>query len=363
MIQFLDIKKINLNYEKELFEAFSRVLHSGWYIMGKEAELFEKEFAAYCGTTYCIGTGNGLDALTIILKAFNFEPGSEVIVPANTYIATILAVSHCQLHPVLIEPYPNTYNINPELIEKQITSKTKAILVVHLYGRSCEMSAVHKIAKKYHLKVIEDCAQAHGAEWNGKKVGNLSDAGAFSFYPGKNLGAIGDAGAITCNDLELMQKIKALRNYGSIQKYINDYKGVNSRLDELQASFLREKLKHLDKENEHRREIAQFYLKNIRNHLVRLPELPPDKHSHVWHIFPVRIMERQRFREYLLDKGIQTLIHYPIPVHKQKAYKEFNNLSLPVTEQIHNEVISLPISQVMQLDDAEKVASVINAFR
>ncbi|WP_299238821.1 DegT/DnrJ/EryC1/StrS family aminotransferase [Sulfurihydrogenibium sp.] len=365
MIPFLDLKKLNAQYRDELIEACTRVIDSGWYILGKEVEEFEKEFANYCGTKYAIGVGNGLDALTLILRAYKelgiLSDGDEVIVPANTYIATILAITNNNLIPVLVEPDIDTYLIDPDKIEENITSKTKAIMVVHLYGQTCEMDKINEIAKKYNLKVIEDSAQSHGAYYKDKRSGNLADASGFSFYPGKNLGALGDAGAITTNDDQLAEVLKALRNYGSRKKYENIYKGVNSRLDEIQAAILRVKLKYLDEEIERRRKIARFYLENIKNNNIILPKVREDS-NHVWHLFVIRTEKRDKLQKYLLDKGIHTLIHYPIPPHKQIAYKEWNDRSYPITEKISREVLSLPISGVLTLEEAEKVIEAINEF-
>jgi dTDP-4-amino-4,6-dideoxygalactose transaminase len=365
VIPFLDLKKLNAQYRDELIEACTRVIDSGWYILGKEVEEFEKEFANYCGTKYAIGVGNGLDALTLILRAYKelgiLSDGDEVIVPANTYIATILAITNNNLIPVLVEPDIDTYLIDPDKIEENITSKTKAIMVVHLYGQTCEMDKINEIAKKYNLKVIEDSAQSHGAYYKDKRSGNLADASGFSFYPGKNLGALGDAGAITTNDDQLAEVLKALRNYGSRKKYENIYKGVNSRLDEIQAAILRVKLKYLDEEIERRRKIARFYLENIKNNNIILPKVREDS-NHVWHLFVIRTEKRDKLQKYLLDKGIHTLIHYPIPPHKQIAYKEWNDRSYPITEKISREVLSLPISGVLTLEEAEKVIEAINEF-
>jgi dTDP-4-amino-4,6-dideoxygalactose transaminase len=365
VIPFLDLKKLNTQYRDELIEVCTRVIDSGWYILGKEVEEFEKEFASYCGTKYAIGVGNGLDALTLIIRAYKelgiLSDGDEVIVPANTYIATILAITNNNLTPVLVEPDIDSYLIDPDKIEENITSKTKAIMVVHLYGQTCEMDKINEIAKKYNLKVIEDSAQSHGAYYKDKRSGNLADASGFSFYPGKNLGALGDAGAITTNDDQLAEVLKALRNYGSHKKYENIYKGVNSRLDEIQAAILRVKLKYLDGEIERRRKIARFYLENIKNDNIILPKVREDS-NHVWHLFVIRAEKRDKLQKYLLDKGIYTLIHYPIPPHKQIAYKEWNDKSYPITEKISKEVLSLPISGVLTLEEAEKVIEAINEF-
>jgi len=363
MIPFLDLKAINAQYKKEMLEACEKVIDSGWYIQGSEHKEFEKEFASYCGTKYCIGVGNGLDALILIFRAYKeigiMSDGDEVIVPANTYIASILAISQNNLVPVLVEPDINTYLINPDKIEEKITTKTKAIMVVHLYGQTCQMDEINKIAKKYNLKVIEDSAQAHGAYYQDKRAGNLGDASGFSFYPGKNLGALGDGGAVTTNDKELANTIKALGNYGSHKKYENLYAGVNSRLDEIQAAMLRVKLRYLDKEIAKRKEIADYYLQNIKNENIILSAITTDS---VWHLFVIRTKKREELQKYLLDNGIQTLIHYPIPPHKQEAYKEWNRESYPISEQIHDEVLSLPISGVQGMEDTKTVVKVINDF-
>jgi dTDP-4-amino-4,6-dideoxygalactose transaminase len=365
MIPFLNLKEINLKYEAELKSAFERVLSSGWYIQGEEVNNFEKEFSSYCGTKYTIGVSNGLDALIIIIKAYKelglFNDGDEIIVPANTYIASILAISLNNLKPILVEPDINTFNISIKNIESVITNRTKAILAVHLYGQICDIDNVKNIANKYGLKIIEDCAQAHGATQNFTKVGNFGDAAGFSFYPGKNLGALGDAGAITTNDTILEKTIRSLINYGSVEKYVNRIKGVNNRLDELQAAFLRVKLKYLNEEINQRRIIANKYLKKINNNKIILPTLF-EQESHVWHLFVIRSKNREDLQKYLLNHKIQTVIHYPIPPHKQDAYKELNNLYLPITEQIHNEVLSLPISSVISDSEIEFIINTINNY-
>ncbi|NOR68338.1 MAG: aminotransferase class V-fold PLP-dependent enzyme [Methylomarinum sp.] len=347
-VLFLDLKAINQAYTNELEQAFDQVLHSGWYIQGEECIAFEQEFSAYCGTKHCIGVANGLDALTLIIRAYKemgiMQEGDEIIVPANTYIASILAVSENRLIPVLVEPDIATYNLDPALIEAKITQKTKAIMVVHLYGQVAAMNEINALARKYNLKVIEDSAQAHGAEYQGKRAGNLGDASGFSFYPGKNLGALGDGGAVTTNDTTLAEIIRALGNYGSKQKYENQYQGINSRLDEVQAALLRVKLRYLDQEIQKRRAIANYYLENIRSENITLPVVSNEE-SHVWHLFVIRVKNRDKLQEHLSDNGIQTMIHYPIPAHKQVAYKEWNNLTFPVTEQIHDEVLSLPVGR------------------
>ena len=362
MIKFLDLHKINERFREEIDLRIKQVLDSGWYLLGNQDKEFEKNFAEYCGAKHCIGCANGLDALNLIIRAYGFGVGDEIIVPANTYIASILAISENGCTPVLVEPDLNTYNINPDLIEEKITPKTKAIMVVHLYGQAVEMEKIWALAKKYDLKIIEDSAQGHGAIYKNKRTGNLGDASGFSFYPGKNLGCMGDGGAITTNDDELALKLRAIANYGSHKKYCNLYKGVNSRLDEIQAGILDVKLKHLDEDNERRREIAKFYLQNIKNEKVILPKYKGDD-SHVFHVFVVRIENRNEFQQYLADNEIQTLIHYPTPPHKQEAYKEWNSLSYPTTEKIHNEIISLPISPVMTDEEVKKVVEVVNAWR
>ncbi|MCK9337369.1 MAG: DegT/DnrJ/EryC1/StrS family aminotransferase [Arcobacteraceae bacterium] len=372
MIPFLDLKGINSQYRAELIEAFTRVIDSGWYIQGNECKEFDKEFAEYCGTKYAIGVANGLDALILILRAYKelgfMQDGDEVIVPSNTYIASILAISQNNLVPVLVEPDINTYLIDWAKIEEKITSKTKAIMSVHLYGQTCEMDNINEIAKKYNLKVIEDSAQSHGAYYKDKRSGNLGDASGFSFYPGKNLGALGDGGAVTTNDEELANTIKALGNYGSHKKYENLYKGINSRLDEIQAAMLRVKLRYLDNEIEKRREIANYYIENITNKNIIFPiqhltSKIQHYQNHVWHLFVIRTNKRDKLQKYLLDNGIQTLIHYPIPPHKQNAYKEWNNETYPISEQIHNEILSLPISGVQSLEDTKIIIKVLNEFR
>lgn len=361
MIKFLDLKKINNRYREEIDSRIKNILDKGWYLQGEENENFTKNFANFCGTKFALGVANGLDALNLIIKAYGFGNGDEIIVPANTYIATILAISENGCIPILVEPDIKTYNINPDSIEKKITTKTKAIMVVHLYGQAVQMEKIWKIAKKYNLKIIEDSAQAHGAIYQENRTGNLGDASGFSFYPGKNLGCIGDGGAVTTNDEELFNKIKAIANYGSDRKYHHIYKGVNSRLDEIQAAVLDIKLKHLDSDNNKRREISKYYRENIKNSKIILPETYDEK-SHVWHIFAVRTQNRDEFQKYLTEKGIQTIIHYPTPPHKQGAYKEWNNLSFPITEEIHNTILSLPISPVMTDSEIEKVVEVVNEY-
>ena len=365
VIKFLDLEKINNRFRKEIDSRIKTILDKGWYLQGEENEKFTQNFANYCGCKYCVGVANGLDALNLIIKAYGFGVGDEIIVPANTYIASILAISQNGCTPVLVEPDINTYNINPDLIEEKITERTKAIMVVHLYGQAVQMEKIWELAKKYNLKIIEDSAQAHGAgvNVNGKfiKTGNLGDASGFSFYPGKNLGCMGDGGAVTTNDEELYKKIKALANYGSDYKYHHIYKGVNSRLDEIQAAILDVKLRYLDADNQRRREIAQYYRANIKNEKIILPQVY-DENSHVWHIFAIRTDNRDELQEYLKENDIQTLIHYPTPPHKQNAYQEWNNLSYPISEEIHRTELSLPISPVMTDEEVEKVVEVINEY-
>lgn len=361
-IEFLNLKKINERFEEEFSKSIAEVVNSGWYILGNKVSEFETNFAEYCGTKHAIGVANGLDALAIILKAFEFDEGDEIIVPANTYIASILAISQNNLKPIFVEPDEASFNLNPDLIEEKITPRTKAIMAVHLYGQIADMEKINAIAKKHNLKVIEDSAQAHGAILGGKRTGNLSDASGFSFYPGKNLGALGDGGMITTNDDILADKIKALRNYGSHKKYENIYQGYNSRLDEIQAAILDVKLKYLDDDSNRRREVAELYMNGIDNNLIKLPKVTGESNSHVWHLFVIRCEERDRLQQYLADNDIQTIIHYPIPPHKQEAYAEYNHLSFPVTEKIHNEVLSLPISPVISDDEVKKVIEVINNF-
>jgi dTDP-4-amino-4,6-dideoxygalactose transaminase len=365
MVPFLDLKSINLTYQVELKKALDEVLSSGWFILGNQVKLFERELADYCGVKHCIGVANGLDALILILEGYKemgaLAEGDEVIVPSNTYIASILAVSKAGLVPVLVEPDISTYLIDVQKIEEKLTGKSKAILPVHLYGQLCNMSAINEIAVKYSLKIIEDSAQSHGAIQAGKRSGNLGDASGFSFYPGKNLGALGDGGAVTTNDDQLAETIKALRNYGSHVKYQNLFKGINSRLDELQAAFLRIKLKQLDVITEQRRKVAQFYLEQIKNPLVTIPSVVSNE-SHVWHLFVIRVSNRNDFQNYLFSNGIQTVIHYPIPPHKQPAYKEWGTWRFPLSEQIHKEVISLPISEVISKEEQQKVVEVINNY-
>jgi dTDP-4-amino-4,6-dideoxygalactose transaminase len=365
MINFLDLKKINSQYEKELKTAANRVIDSGMYLMGEEKESFEAEYSAFCGVEFCVGVANGLDALRLIFKAYMemglMKKGDEIILPANTYIASVLAVSDNDLIPVFVEPNSETYNLDSKNIEAAITLKTRAILTVHLYGQNSIDQQMLDICKNHNLKLIEDGAQSHGAFWNEKRSGSIGDAAGHSFYPGKNLGALGDAGAVTTNSKELAKMIKGLSNYGSHVKYENQYKGLNSRLDEIQAAFLRVKLKYIQKDITGRRLIANLYLKNIKNPAIILPKVL-NEDGHVWHLFVIRTKKRAALQDYLAQNGIQTLIHYPIPPHKQLAYKEYNNLSYPTTEQIHGEVLSLPISSVINIDEIDKVIHFINKY-
>lgn len=361
LIKFLDLHKINERYRNEIDERIKQVLDSGWYLLGEQNKKFEENFAKYCGTKHCIGVANGLDALNLIIKTYGYKEGDEIIVPSNTYIASILAITQNGCKPIFVEPDLKTYNINPDLIEEKITSKTKAIMVVHLYGQAVEMEKIWTIAKKYDLKIIEDSAQAHGACYKGKRTGSLGDASGFSFYPGKNLGCIGDGGCVTTDDDELAYKIRAIANYGSDYKYHHIFKGVNSRLDEIQAAVLDVKLKYLDNDNQKRREIAEYYRKNIKNPRISIPEIE-DELSHVWHIFAVRTDNRDKLQEYLTKNEIQTNIHYPVPPHKQDCYKEWRNESYPISEKIHKEIISLPMSPVLTDSEIKRVVEVINKY-
>ncbi len=364
MIPFLNLQKINSLYAHELKQAAEDVIRSGWYLLGEKVKQFESELAQYTGVQHTVGTGNGLDALSLILRAYMetevMKEGDEIIVPANTYIASILAITHNRLKAVLTEPDINTYNLDISLVEQKITKRTKAIMVVHLYGQTCWSDELEQVAQKHNLIIIEDNAQAIGAEWNSKKTGSLGHAAAFSFYPGKNLGALGDAGAVATNDNTLAEVARTLGNYGSSQKYVNQFQGYNSRMDELQAAFLSVKLKYLDKENQIRREIANYYLENINNPNIILPT---QNTKHTWHLFVIRHPKRDALQKFLMQNGIETLIHYPIPPHKQKAYSQWNPLSLPITEQIHNEVLSLPISHVLDDSEIEHIVTTINKFK
>lgn len=374
MIKFLDLHKINSRFEHEFKDQLTQILNSGQYILGDEVCKFENNFKSYCGTDYCIGTGNGLDALTMIFKAYIhlgiLKPTDEVIVPANTYIASILAVINAGLTPVFVEPKLETYTIDPKKIEEKISKKTKAILAVHLYGQLAEMVALNTIAQLNNLLLIEDAAQAHGAQmsindddgnFHDKMAGNLGDSAAFSFYPSKNLGALGDGGAVTTNNKSLADTILLLRNYGSSKKYYNQIVGFNSRLDELQAAFLNMKLKHLDSDNIKRRLIASRYINEIKNKKIEIRKTDVIA-DHVFHLFVVRVKERDHFQNYLKENGVETGIHYPIPPHKQNALKNFNQLVLPITEEIHNNIISLPISPVMEEKEVSQLIEILNAY-
>jgi len=365
MIPFLNLRDLNHPHRKELIDAITSFIDSGQYILGEKVKIFEEEFSKYCGVKHTIGIGNCLDALTLIIRAYKemgvFHDGDEILVPANTYIASILAITENRLKPILIEPDINTYNIDVGLLEKNITKKTKAILTVHLYGKVSYSEKMRVIADTYNLKIIEDSAQAVGAVYKRKKIGNLGDASGFSFYPSKNLGALGDAGAVTTNDSVLADIVRALRNYGSHKKYHNIYQGINSRLDEIQAAVLSVKLKYLDKENQKRRDVARRYLDNIKNEKLLLPKAEIDM-SHVWHLFVVRTKERDMFVNYLLDNGIGSLIHYPIPPHKQKAFATWNKKSYPITEEIHNTIVSLPLSPIITEEEVSKVIEACNRF-
>ena len=371
MTPFLDLKAINKGYRQALIEAVIRVIDSGWYVLGQEVNAFEQEFSAYCGTKYCVGVANGLDALSLTFRAWKelgkIQEGDEVIVPANTYIASVLAITENRLKPVFVEPDENTYNLCPQKVSVAITSKTKAILAVHLYGQLAPMEAITAIALENQLLVLEDSAQAHGASISERRAGNWGHASGFSFYPSKNLGALGDAGAITTNDFELAETVRILRNYGSERKYENIYQGLNSRLDEIQAALLRVKLQHLDADNLERKRIAVAYCLGIQNPLVTKPvksyASPDSLNHHVFHLFVVRVKQRQAFQEHLKNAEVESLIHYPIPPHLQDAYRAFKTLDLPLTEAIHQEVVSLPIGPFMDMKDVARVINAVNSFR
>jgi len=372
MIKFLDLQKINAQHADELKQVAAEVIDNGWFLLGERVKTFEQQYADYIGVKHTIACANGLDALRLILKAYIelgfMQEGDEIIVPANTYIATILAITDNRLKPVLVEPDIQTYNLDISLIEQHITSKTKAIMVVHLYGRTCWSEKLETIAQKYNLKIIEDNAQAVGAYYyfdneTKKRTGSLGNAAGNSFYPGKNLGALGDSGAVTTNDDELAGVIRAIANYGSAVKYVNKYQGLNSRMDEIQAAFLSAKLKYLDTENEIRREIADYYSDNIKNEQIILPMQEIHKDSHVHHIFVIRTKEQDKLQTCLTENGIQTLIHYPIPPHKQECYPAWNNICFPITEKIHNEILSLPMSPVLITNEVEIIIDIINNWK
>ena len=368
MIKYLPLKQINDRYDAELREAVGRVMDSGWYLKGEHTQRFEKNYATYIGTKYCVGVANGLDALTLILRAYIekgvMQPGDEVIVPANTFIASILSISDCGLTPVLVEPSIDTFQIDDSQIEEVITERTKALMIVHLYGRCAYTEKIGMICKKHQLKLIEDNAQAHGCfapmdngQW--RRTGSLGDAAAHSFYPGKNLGALGDAGAVTTNDKELAQIIEELGNYGSSKKYVFDYQGRNSRLDEIQAAMLDVKLRHLDEDNQRRQAIADYYINNVKHPEILLPT----PSQSVYHIFPILCERRDELQQYLKENGVETMIHYPIPPHKQACYKEWNDLSFPITERIHRQELSLPCHPAMKQEEADQIVSLLNRFR
>ena len=365
MIKFLDLQKVTAKYADAIHEAVNRVVDNGWYLQGRENEKFESDYAAYIGTKYAVGCGNGLDALIWIFRAYVemgvMKPGDEVIVPANTYIASILAITENGLKAVLVEPNMDTYQIDDSKIEAAITARTKAILIVHLYGQCAYTDKIGELCKKYALKLVEDNAQAHGCLYQGHKTGSLGDAAGHSFYPGKNLGALGDAGAVTTDDEELAKTVRALANYGSQRKYVFKYKGRNSRLDEIQAAVLDVKLKHLDEDNALRKQVAKYYIEHITNPAIITPKVK-DWDAHVFHIFSIRCQQRDQLQQYLTENGVQTIIHYPIPPHKQECYKEWNDLSFPITEQIHNEELSLPMSPVMTEEEVKTVVDLLNKW-
>ncbi len=365
MIKFLDLKAVNARYEGDIRAAFDRILDRGWYLLGKELDSFESEFAAHCRTRHAVGVASGLDALVLSIRGYGLGPGDEIIVPSNTYIATVLAITACGAEPAFVEPDPETYLIDAARIREKITERTRAIMPVHLYGQCCEMTGICELAAEHGLKVIDDAAQAHGAVREERPTGSgyPGRAIAFSFYPSKNLGALADAGAVATNDGELAEKIRALRNYGSAERYYNKYVGVNSRMDELQAAVVSIRLRGLDEDNSRRRQIAQYYLANIKNDRIRLPKPPGNEQDHVWHLFVITAKERDRLRQYLLENEIQTQIHYPVPPHKQQCYGAYNELSLPIAERLGNEVLSLPISPVMSEEDVQRVARVVSDWK
>jgi dTDP-4-amino-4,6-dideoxygalactose transaminase len=366
MIKFLDLQKITQKYAVEIHEAVSRVVGSGWYLQGQENEHFEKNYAEYIGSEFCIGVANGLDALRLILKAYIelrvIKEGDEIIVPANTFIASILAITDNRLVPVLVEPRLDNYQIDDELIEASITERTRGIMIVHLYGQCAFTDKIGDICSKYNLKLIEDNAQAHGCKYKGRKTGSIGDAAGHSFYPGKNLGAFGDAGAVTTNDKELAETIRSLANYGSARKYVFQYQGLNSRLDEIQAAILNVKLKYLDEDTQKRKDVATYYIENIKHPDIILP-IVEDWDAHVFHLFPILTPKRDKLQEYLKENGVQTLIHYPIPPHKQQAYQDWNGLSFPITEKIHAQELSLPMSPIINPFDIAEVCQLINNYQ
>lgn len=365
MIKFLDLQKLNNTYTEELQEAVKRVVNSGWYLQGEENKQFEKLYSQFIGVEHAIGVANGLDALRLILRAYielgEMEEGDEVIVPANTYIASVLAITDNKLKPIFVEPNLETLQIDEDLIERSITAKTRAIMIVHLYGKCAYTDKIGKLCDKYKLKLIEDNAQAHGCKFNGKITGSIGDAAGHSFYPGKNIGAMGDAGAVTTNNAELAATIRSLANYGSSKKYVCDFQGLNSRLDEIQAAVLNVKIKYAKDEVLARQNVAKYYVEHINNPKIRLPHIG-EWETHVFHLFPIFTENRDDLQQYLTNAGVQTLIHYPIPPHKQLCYKEFNHLSLPVTERIHNEELSLPISQIITQEEVSFIVDLINKW-
>ena len=367
MIKFLDLQKVTDSHSLEIHQAVNRVIDSGWYLQGEENKRFEQEYADYIGTKFCVGVANGLDALICILRAYmemgTMQPGDEVIVPANTYIASILAISENGLTPVLVEPDIRTYEIDDCLIEKAITPRTKAVMIVHLYGQCAYTDRIGEICRNHGLKLIEDNAQAHGCRFqNAWRTGSLGDAAGHSFYPGKNLGALGDGGAVTTNDEELARMVRVLANYGSSKKYVFDYCGRNSRLDEIQAAVLSVKLRYLDDDNNVRRQIARFYLDEIQNPAIVLPEVR-DWQAHIFHVFPILCKNRDALQQYLKANGVQTIIHYPIPPHQQKCYSEWNDRLFPVTSKIHREELSLPISPVLSMEEVRTIVELLNHWR
>lgn len=364
-IPFLDFAPMHNELHEQLVEKFNKILNSNYFILGKEVEEFESEFAKFCGARYVLGCGNGLDALILALRALEIGPGDEVIVPSNTYIATALAVSYVGAMPVFVEPSLDTFNINPTLIEEKINSKTKAIIAVHLYGRAADMDEINKVAKKYNLKVIEDCAQAHGAKYKSRNIGTLGDIAGFSFYPGKNLGALGDAGAVVTNDDLLAEKVSMLRNYGSQIKYVHELKGTNSRLDEFQAGFLSVKLHNLEKWNKERNRIASRYINEIKNPLIKMPQASNEDYQNVWHVFAILCERRDDLEKYLNDNGIGTNKHYPTPMHLQGAYKDLciKKGELPVAETISSCELSIPIYYGMTDEQVYYVISTLNMFK
>lgn len=365
MIPYLSLQRVTNEHLVEIQQAVNKVIESGWYLQGQALQTFEKQYAEYIGTRHCVSCANGLDALTLILKAYielgMMQAGDEIIVPANTYIATILAITANQLVPVLIEPRMDTFQIDDTKIEEAITERTRGIMLVHLYGRCAYTNLIGELCQKYHLKLIEDNAQAHGCRYNSnQRTGSLGNAAAHSFYPGKNLGALGDAGAVTTNDSELANTIRTLANYGSSQKYVFPYKGQNSRMDEIQAAVLSVKLRYLDADNARRSAIAQHYLSNIHHPLIALPQGCGE--DNVWHIFPILTPQRDKLQQYLLQQGIQTVIHYPIPPHQQGAYKEWNHSTYPITERIHEQELSIPLNQTLNDAEVNTIVNVLNSY-